>query len=182
MADKKTAEQTTAILIGPARFSYLYALTPNSINGSKPKYSVSLLIPKSDKEQVSKINAAIKAAIIAKWGNKVPKGLDLPLRDGDDKDDENYAGHWYINAKSDNKPGFVNKNREEIIDPSEIYSGMYGRAAVNFYGFDMTANKGVACGLNNLQKLKDGPAFSSRKKAEDDFDDEFVFTDDSDLE
>lgn len=183
----KTETQSTSLIIGPVRFSYLNALVPKAAPGSqKPKYSVSLLIPKTDKELKKRIDAAIAAAMAA--GESKLKGvkaskLKMPVRDGDEeREDENYAGHWFINASSDQKPGFVNKDLQPIVDPDEIYSGMYGRASVNFYAFDTAGNKGIACGLNNLQKLKDGENLTGRKKAEDDFNDGAVFEDDDDLD
>ncbi len=184
MANTQNAN-TTSMIIGPCRFSYLHALEPKAAPGGKPKYSVSMLIPKENTELKKRIDAAIQVAIVAgvsKWGGKRPKNLKLPIRDGDaERDDDVYAGHWFINASSDNKPGIVNKDLQEIINPDEIYSGMYGRASVNFYAFNTNGNMGIACGLNNLQKLKDGESLTGRKRAEDDFDDEYVFSDEDDL-
>lgn len=184
MAKSENANQSTTCIIGPARFSYLHALEPKLAPGAKvAKYSVSLIIPKSNTELVNRIRAAIDAAIAAglsKWGGKKPPKLKLPLRDGDEErpDDENYAGAYFINANSEQKPGFVDKDRQPIMDAAEIYSGMFGRASVNFYAFDTAGNRGIACGLNNLQKLKDGEMLSGRKAAEDDFKDDFVFEED----
>lgn len=179
--------QKTSMVIGPVRFSYLNALVPKIAPGStKAKYSVSLLIPKSDKELVKKVKAAIQAALIAGaqvLGKVKVETLKMPLRDGDaEKDDSIYAGHYFINASSEQKPGFVDKNLQPITDPEEIYSGMFGRASVNFYAFNVSGNRGIACGLNNLQKLKDGENLTGRKRAEEDFDDEFVFSDNSETD
>lgn len=175
----KPEPQSTAVIIGPARFSYLHFHEPKAAKGStKAKYSVSLLIPKSNLELKKKIDNAIQAATVAKFGNKAPKGLKIPLRDGDaERDDTDYAGHWFINASSYDKPGMVDANRDPIIEKEKIYSGMYGRAAVNMY-FSSTGGDKICCGLNNLQKLKDGPNLTGRKAAEDEFDDEYVFSDD----
>jgi hypothetical protein len=185
MSNKDNSQ--TAIIIGPARFSFLNVTKPKPNQSGKLKYSVSLLIPKKDKEQKARIDAAVNAAIAAgqsKLKGVKPAKLKLPLRDGDDDREKypEYAGHWFVNATSDQQPGIVDKNRQAIIDESEIYSGMFGRASVNFYAFDTNGNRGIACGLNNLQKLKDGEKLTSRKDAEDDFDDEFVFADDEDDE
>jgi hypothetical protein len=171
----------TKVITGKVRFSYAHVHEPKAKSeGDDPKYSVSLLIDKSDKATVDKINKAVEAAKeIGKnkhWGGKIPKKLKLPLRDGDEEreDDENYEGVFFVNASSKNKPGIVDANRDEIMDNAEFYSGCYGRAAVNFYPFDQKGNKGVACGLNNLQKLQDGdPLSGGASRAEDDFNDGF---------
>lgn len=161
------------------RFSYLIVNEPKSINGSTPKYSVSLIIPKSDTVTVEKIKAAIKAAYdegqgkLKGNGKSVPplKTLKTPLRDGDEErpNDEAYAGCYFINANSATKPGVVDEDCQPILETSELYSGIYGRASINFYAFNTNGNKGIACGLNNLQKLRDGEPLGGKSRAEDDF-------------
>lgn len=161
------------------RFSYLIVNEPKAINGGTPKYSVSLIIPKSDTVTVEKIKAAIKAAYdegqgkLKGNGKTVPplKALKTPLRDGDEErpDDEAYAGCYFINANSATKPGVVDADCQPILDTSELYSGIYGRASINFYAFNTNGNKGIACGLNNLQKLRDGEPLGGKSRAEDDF-------------
>ena len=140
-----------------------------------PKYSVCLLIPKSDKATLKKINAAIEAAKQAGaslWGGKVPNNLKTPLRDGDDErpDQPEYENCYFINASSKTAPGVVDKDVQPILDSTEIYSGCYARASVNFYPFSKAGNKGIACGLNNVQKIADGDYLGGRSRAEDDFD------------
>ena len=161
------------------RFSYLNVFEPKSINGSTPKYSVSLIIPKTDTATIEKINRAIKAAYEEGQsklrGNSkfVPdlESLKLPLRDGDKerKGDPAYAGCMFINANSSTAPGIVDADCNPILDRSEVYSGVYGRASINLYAFNSNGNKGIACGLNNLQKIRDGEPMGSRSRAEDDF-------------
>ena len=153
----------TKVVTGKVRFSYAHVFEPKAIEeGQTPKYSVSLIIPKSDKTTIAKIKAAITAALeegkTKKFGGKLPAVWKNPLRDGDAErpDDENYAGSYFINANSTNKPGLVDENTNAIINKEDFYSGCYGRASVNFYAFNTSGNKGVACGLNNLQKLEDG--------------------------
>ena len=138
------------------------------------KYSVSAIIPKSDKETIKKIQAAVEAAkqeSLSKWGGKIPPNLKLPLRDGDiDRpEDEAYKGCYFFNANSRQAPQVVDKQVQPILDQTEVYSGCYGRISVNFYGYNSNGNRGVAAGLGNIQKLKDGEALSSRTNAEDDF-------------
>ncbi len=166
--------QETKVVTGEVRFSYLSVWEPKSINGSEPKYSVSLLIPKSDTATLKAINKAIEAAKqngIAKFGGKLPANLKLPLRDGDAEreDDPIYAGHYYVNANCKTPPGLVYKNGQHIIDSTELYSGCYGRASVTFYAFNKSGNRGIACGLNNLMKTRDGEPLGGRNRAEDDF-------------
>lgn len=168
------AVESTKVVTGIVRFSYANVFEAKSINGSDPKFSCSLLIPKDDKETIAAIHKAIEAAKqagIGKFGGKIPAKLKLPLRDGDEErpEDEAYAGHYFINANSAQKPGIVDKNLKPIMDTTEFYSGCYGRASINFYAFNTNGNKGIACGLNNLMKTADGEALSGRTNAEDDF-------------
>ena len=97
--------------------------------------------------------------------------LKTPLRDGDLErpDDEAYANSYFINANSATALGIVDADRNTIIDRSEVYSGVYGRASINLYAFNSNGNKGIACGLNNLQKIKDGEPLGGKSRAEDDF-------------
>lgn len=172
----------TKVITGPnTRWSYANVWQPKSINGGAPKYSVSLIIPKSDTVTVEKVKAAIKAAY--EEGESKLKSvpalsvLKTPLRDGDTErpDDPAYANSYFINANSATAPGIVDADRQLIIDTSEVYSGVYGRASINFYAFNSNGNKGIACGLNNLQKIRDGEPLGGKSRAEDDFD-----TDDDD--
>ena len=161
-------------------FSYLTVNEPKTpLGGGAPKYSVSLIIPKSDTTTVEKIKAAIRAAYDEgqsklKGNSKTVPALEelrTPLRDGD-KDragDEAYKDSWFINANSSTKPGVVDADCNPILDTSELYSGIIGRASVTFYAYNSNGNKGIACGLNNLQKLSDGTPLGGRSRAEDDF-------------
>ena len=158
----------------PCRFSFLHCWEPDSVNGSEPKYSVSAIIPKSDTKTVSAIKAAIEVAkqdSLPKWGGKVPPNLKLPLRDGDiDRpEDEAYAGCYFLNANSREKPQVVDKQVQPILDQTEVYSGCYGRITVTFYGYNSNGNRGVAAGLGNIQKLKDGDSLGGRAKASEEF-------------
>lgn len=161
------------------RWSYANIWDPKSINGGTPKYSVSLIIPKEDTVTVNKVKAAIQAAYeegeskLKGSGKTVPvlSTLKTPLRDGDLErpDDEAYANSYFINANSATAPGVVDADRQPIIDRSDVYSGVYGRASINFYAFNSNGNRGIACGLNNLQKIKDGEPLGGKSRAEDDF-------------
>lgn len=169
----------TKVITGKVRFCYAHVFEPTSVGedeGNK-KYSISILIPKSDTKTLAKIESAIKAATeagISKFGGKVPKNLKTPLRDGDEeRDDEVYAGHMFLTANSGMKPGIVDADLNPIMDRDEFYSGCYGRASINFYAFNTAGNKGIACGLQNLQKLEDGERLAgTQASAEEDFGDD----------
>lgn len=175
----------TKVITGKnTRLSYFHGWEPTSINGGPERYSVSVLIPKDDKETIKAINDAVDAAIeegIAKFGGKKPNkaAIKLPLRDGDtEREDEAYAGHWFINANSKTAPQIVDKAVKPILDRDEVYSGCYARVSLNFYAFNSNGNKGIACGLGNIQKIRDGESLGGRSSAADDFsteeDDDFL--------
>ncbi len=167
---------STKVITGKCRASFVHIFEPQSINGSDPKYSLSLIIPKSDTKTIAAIQAAIDEAvqngIAGKWGGKRPPNMKLPLRDGDvDRpDDEVYQGAYFVNATSLEKPGVVDRKRIPITDPLAVYSGCYVRASVNFYPFNVNGNRGVAAGLGNVQFWSDGEPLTSRVRAEDEFD------------
>ena len=181
---------STKVITGKeTRWSYANLWEPKSINGGTPKYSVSLIIPKSDKATVSKIKAALEAAYkegeakLKGNGKSIPAfdSLKKPLRDGDIErpDDGAYENAYFINANSTTAPGIVDKDVNPILERSDVYSGVYGRASINFYAFNSNGNKGIACGLQNLQLIKDGEPLGGRASAESDFatdtDDDFLF-------
>ena len=173
----------TRVITGvKTRWSYANVWEPKSINGGAPKYSVSLIIPKSDAKTVTAVKNAIQAAYdegqskLKGNSKSVPalSSIKNPLRDGDLErpDDETYKDSFFINANSATAPGIVDAARQPILERSEVYSGVYGRASINFYAFNSNGNKGIACGLNNLQKISDGEPLGGKTRAEDDFADE----------
>ena len=170
----------TKVITGPnTTFSYLNCWDPKAIQGGTPKFSVSLIIPKSDVKTIEKIKAAIQAAYeegqskLKGNGKSVPalSTLKTPLRDGDLErpDDEAYKNSYFINANSGTAPGIVDADRQPIMDRSEMYSGVKGRASINLYAYNVNGNRGIACGLNNLQKISDGTPLGGKSRAEDDF-------------
>ena len=181
------SEQTTKVITGVVRLSFLHVWEPSSVqDGGPKKYSAALLIPKSDKETLKKVNAAIDAAKETgktKWGGKIPAVLKMPLRDGDAErpEDENYKGHYWINASSAQQPGVLDKDKNEMIDKTKLYSGCYAKVDINFYAFNTNGNKGIACGLNNILKVKDGPALGGKESASVVFADVEVPDDSDDL-
>ena len=179
---EKVINPTKVITGVKTRWSYANVWQAKSINGGTPKYSVSLIIPKSDTKTVTAVKNAIQAAY--EEGQSKLKGssksvpaltaIKTPLRDGDAErpDDEAYKDSYFINANSATAPGIVDAARNPIIEHSEVYSGVYGRASINFYAFNSNGSKGIACGLNNLQKISDGEPLGGKTRAEDDFADE----------
>ena len=168
------ANNPMKVITGPdTRWSYANVHEPKSINGGTPKYSVSLIIPKSDTVTINKIHAAIEAAYhdgeskLKGNGKSVPPlaAIKNPLRDGDLErpDDEAYAGAYFINANSATAPGIVDGDRNPVLTRSEVYSGVYGRASINLYAFNSNGNKGIACGLNNLQLIRAGGLSAARQ-------------------
>ena len=161
------------------RWSYANVWEPKAMEGGKPKFSVSLIIPKSDTVTVGKIRAAIDEAYrdgqskLKGNGKSVPalSTLRNPLREGDLErpDDPAYANAYFVNANSTSAPGIVDAAKNQIIEKSEVYSGCYGRASISFYAFNANGNKGIACGLNNLQKIRDGEPLGGKASAESDF-------------
>jgi hypothetical protein len=168
------------VITGPdTRWSYANVWEPKSINGGTPKYSVSLIIPKSDARTLAKIRTAIEAAYkegeakLKGSGKTVPalSAIKSPLRDGDTErpDDPAYAHAYFVNANAASAPGIVDADVNPILTRSEVYSGVYGRASITFYAFNSSGNKGIACGLNNLQKIRDGEPLGGKASAEEDF-------------
>ena len=174
----------TKVVTGIVRLSYASIWEPKSINGGDAKYSVSLIIPKTDIKTINAINKAVDTAIEegkGRFGGKIPNkaALKLPLRDGDiERDDDAYINAYFINANSKTAPEIVDKGLNAVLDKSEVYSGCYARVSLNFYAFNSNGNKGIACGLGNIQKMRDGEPLGGRSSAETDFttadDDDFL--------
>jgi hypothetical protein len=174
---KKNMENSTKVITGKVRFSYANVFEPTAMqDGQTPKYNVSIIISKSDTKTVEAIKKAIEAAKeagkskIADKNGKIPVNLKIPLRDGDEErpDDPAYENSYFINANSERKPGIVDRDLNPIMSRDDFYSGCYGRASINFYAFNVNS-KGIACGLNNLQKLEDGERLAGGSSAEEDF-------------
>ena len=185
---KIMATNPTKVITGTVRFSYVSVFEAKAMNeGETPKYGLCILIPKSDTATLKKINEAIAAAkeqgkaTIADKNGRVPANLKTPLRDGDEErpDSPDFANCYFLNASSLRKPGVVDKDLNPILDRDEFYSGCYGRASINFYAYNFNnVSKGIAAGLNNLQKLKDGEPLAGGSSADEDFGGENTFEDD----
>lgn len=177
---------STKVVTGKVRFCYVNVFEPTAMNeGDTPKYSICVLIPKSDTATIDKIKKAIEAAKeagkakLADKNGRIPTNLKLPLRDGDEErpDDPAFEDHYFINANSMRQPSIVDRSLNPIMSRDEFYSGCYGRASINFYAFNVSS-KGIAAGLNNLQKLEDGEMLANSSTAEEDFGGENAVQDD----
>jgi len=169
---------STKVITGEVRFSYFSALSPrvNEMNG-KEEYSTQVLVPKSDEDTIKALKGAAKVALTDKFGDKIPKTVRNPLRDGDTETKadgtplgKEYAGHFFFNVKAQNKPGAVDADGHDIIGKDEIVSGDYGRVSLNAYAYDQAGNKGVSFGLNNIMLTRKGqPLGAVKVSAADDF-------------
>ncbi len=165
----------TKVTTGIIRLSYFHGWKPVSISGGPERYGTTVLIPKTDIVTLDAINSAIDAAIeqgFAKFGGKLGSkaSLKLPLRDGDiERDDEAYQGHYFLNANSRTAPQIVDRDIKPITDQAEVYSGCYARVSLNFYTYNVNGNRGVAVGLGNVQKIRDGVPLDGRSSAKEDF-------------
>ena len=168
------------VVTGPKTLmSYLTVNEPKTpLGGGTPKYSVSCVISKNDAVTIAKIKAAIEAAYregqskLKNRDGSVPALEDIktPLRDGDKdrKGDPNYANSWFVNANSTLRPYTVDADKQPILETSELYSGIRGRAVINFYAYSANGNKGIAAGLNGIQKISDGKPLGGQSRPEDD--------------
>lgn len=167
------------IVTGKVRWSYVNLFMPRAMEGQEPKYSVTLLIPKSDaatKAAIDKgIETAIQEGIASTFGGVRPPKIATPLYDGDgvrpsgDDFGPECAGHWVMTASSKLKPEVVDSNVQPILDASEVYSGCYGRVSLRFFTYNKNGKKGIGCGLGNAQKLDDGEPLGGGTSASQDF-------------
>lgn len=178
---------STKVVTGKVRFSFCHIFEPQTPQGGgDPKYSVTLLIPKSDTTTIGKIKEAMVEArenFCKKNGaTALPVKPNHTLHDGDGMRDSGdpygpeCKGCYVITVSSKQKPVIVDNFRNEITDPAEVYSGCYGRAAINFYGYSQAGKKGISAGLLSIQKLADGEPFGTVGSAND-FDDDYADTD-----
>lgn len=179
-------ENSTKVVTGKVRFSYANVFEPKAVNeGEEPKYSVCVIISKDDKKTLDAIRKAIEAAKqagkakIADKNGRIPSNIKTPLRDGDDErgDDPAFENSYFLNCSSNRRPSIVDKDLAPIMDREEFYSGCYGRVSLNFYAFNVQS-KGIAAGLNNIQKLSDGERLAGGSSADEDFGGDNAWDDD----
>lgn len=168
------------IVLHNVRLSYVHLTQPYSQNGGDPKYSAVVLVPKNPAENRAKIDAAIRAATEKarqKYGAAFPAQPKISVHDGDGarpSDNQPFGeecrGCWVFTASSKTRPTVVDGNMQAILDPAQLYSGMYANVGVTFFGYNAPQNKGVGVALDNVQKVADGePLGGARASAEDDF-------------
>lgn len=175
MTDPKFLNETR-LVIGPCRLCYVHLLEKYSHEGEDGKYSCTVLIPKSEKNTVEAIQKAMEAAkkngVTSKWNGKEPRKIKWALGDGDEKDDETFHDHYYLNAKTNDRPGVVDRKKVPIVDAEDVYSGMWAMVSVSFFPYSFSGNNGVGCLLNNVMKWKDDDRLGGgRASAESDFGD-----------
>lgn len=173
-----TTPNTTKVVTGKVRLSYVALLEPKAFEGQEAKYSTVILIPKTDKATIKKIQDAQKAAYEAAKNDKL-KGIKwervkTTLRDGDeDMDTEEhpeYAGHMFMSISSKTKPQIIDKYKNKVDSAEEVYSGVYARVSLNAYAYNTAGNKGISCGLNNVQIVAPGDYLGGKASADADFD------------
>lgn len=171
----------TRVVTGKVRLSYVHLFEPYTNDPEKEaRYSVTILIPKSDKTTLAKIKEAQRVAIeegkAKTFGGRIPANLKNTLHDGDEEADlernPEYAGHYYMAMSSKTRPGVVDQDLNAILDSTQVYSGCYARVSINAFPYSNSGNKGVSFGLNNVQFLDDGEPLGGRTRAEDDFADD----------
>jgi hypothetical protein len=169
----------TKVVTGKVRLSYVHLFEAYTQNPTQEaKFSVTLLIPKTDKVTIGKLRAAQQAALengkASKFNGSVPKAWSDTIHDGDEEADlernPEYAGHLYMAVSAKTRPGIVDRDVQPILDSTEVYSGCYARVSLNAFPYNTQGNKGVSFGLNHVQKIADGEFLGGRSKAEDDFD------------
>lgn len=167
------------LVTGKIRFSYVNVFSPRVTPNGEEKYSVTILIPKNDIDTYQRIsdeiNKCLQENLASTFSGVMPSNPKLPIHDGDGlrQSGEPYGaeckGHWVITANSNSAPEIVDANCNPIISKNEFYSGCYGRASLRFYAYNQNGNKGIGCGLGNVQKLEDGQPLDGRTTAIEDF-------------
>lgn len=188
MADVKTPNVTN-VTTGKVRFSFVNIFTPKAFKeGDDPKYSLTIIIPKTDTATVAKLKAAVEAAknkgLAEKFGGKMPAIFDqnfggTTVRDADnDKNNDGELivsqhpeakGCYIMHVASKNQPGIIDENKEAVLDPKKVYSGCYGRVNITFFPYNSNGKKGISAGLNHVQFLEDGEPLGSTVRIEDAF-------------
>lgn len=165
------------VVTGKVRLSYVHLFTPYaSQQGAEPKYSTTILLPKTDiatKQRIdAAINAAIQDGIASRWNGVRPPVLAIPVYDGDGVRPsdgmpfgDECKGHWVFTASSKQAPEIVDLSMQRIISQTEIYSGIYARVSVRFFSYASNGKKGIGCGLGPVQKLEDGEPLGGRVSA-----------------
>lgn len=171
---------SNTIVTGEVRFSFVNIFEPKAgQNGGEPKYSITILLPKSDiatKQMIDReIQNELQNGISTKFGGTMPAMPAIPIHDGDgvrpngEPFGEECRGCWVFTASTKQKPEVVDENRQPVLTQTQVYSGCYGRVSLRFFAYNQAGKKGVGCGLGNVQKLRDGEPLGGRTTAADDF-------------
>lgn len=160
---KPVVNDTTVYVQG--RIAYEHLLQPYAKDEKdEKKYSCTVILDKGDTESAAAFEKATQAAIekgkASKWGGNVPRKLTTPLRDGDEKEQEEFHGRRFFNCNCRKAPAVLNRAKAPIMDANEVYSGMWAIVCVNLFPYDSNGNKGVGAGLNAVLKTGDDEAFS----------------------
>lgn len=170
------------VVTGEVRFSFVNVFEPRKVGDSdEARYSITVIVPKTDTVTVEKIKSAIQAAAEAgaqkHFGGKIPTKVKNTFKDGDTETNDmgdlqkekypEYANSYYIRLSTKIKPKVLNANHEEIIDPTEVYSGCYGRVSMTFFAYSGNGKSGVSAALNNVMKTRDGEPLVSQLSGEE---------------
>lgn len=168
-----------SLVTGKVRFSYANVFEPRKNPNGDEKYSLTILIPKSDTNTyqniMNEMNKVLQENVASVFNGVMPANPKMPIYDGDGLRPSGEAfnaeckGHWVMTANSNTSPEVVDANCQPIISKNEFYSGCYGRASLRFYAYNQNGNKGIGCGLGNVQKLEDGQPLDGRTTAAEDF-------------
>lgn len=177
-----TIQDQQRVITGKVRLSFVHLLSPHARPNQEPKYSVTLLIPKSDIATKQRLDAAVQAAIHdgvqSRWNGVRPPQIAIPIYDGDGVKPSDgmpfgaeCKGHWVLTASSkvDRKPEIVDLSLQPILNATEVYSGMYGHVSLRFFAYFSNGKKGIGCGLGNVQKVADGEPLAGGTSAAEDF-------------
>ena len=192
MAQKVTVDITTGI--GILAFPHIFKETVDENDRGEKVYNLQLIIPKSQKEDVRALLAAIKKVGLAQWGENWKK-VRIPLRDGDKEKDEmtedgsltgdkypERLGCYFLNARSNRPIGVYDRQRNVITDHNEVYGGCKVKANISFYPYSTSGTNGIGVGLNGVQKIADGEPFGSARPTVENMFDLLDEEDDVDLD
>lgn len=172
------------VVTGECRLSFVHVFEPQAAKeGAIPKYSLTAIIPKSDTKTIEAIKTAIQAAAEAgaqkHFGGRVPTAVNSTFKDGDTETNDlgelqsdrypEYKGNYYIRLSTKFRPKVLDENRNEILDPTKVYSGVYGRVSMTFFAYSTEGKRGVSACLNNVMITRDGDPLTSMLQG-DEFD------------
>lgn len=176
------SEFTKFITPRPVRVSYVHLFQPWAGEGmGTPKYTATLLIPKTDTEMIQQIMQAFEAARqeaaspTGCWKGVVPPQPPMTLYDGDaqkasgDSWGEECKGHYVLRTGSTQAPQVVDQYGKKILDASKVYSGCWCYVSVNMFGYSSNGNRGLSAGLNNVMFAKDDEPFGAVSNPNVDF-------------